>query len=737
MSKINTYGPEADAAALRAALQCGITPEKMHDFKKLVFKTFGIRGPHSYRRIKTALQIAGAIDILVETVAEHDDRDELSDFVVSFLNLHKRQEKLRDDDSLSLVESEGDFFSNEPQNQLQIIDCELKNCMLAEEQQLIKYFDLPQLSFAQLRHDFDYAHHLQFLNEIEDIKTLLFLGKQETGLLACKYLSAWITQELEEELDEDEYQALIGKMPVVYGSDIYRWHGTVPVSRRSFAGSISFEFRSQENQDMTDPWWTSYDEIPLVIIIEPDEFLGSDFIDKIKLLQETHRNVWIICEEYPHKEYQRAFRGRLGSLQQQIIDDIYWTLNYPVYKIEEPDIKSEYYQMVLKNAVARHAYQIAPEVNTVDLLERLKKYRNHKFCGNTTIIEMANKAVALKQDDTEGILYQNDFAFVGQSLIELYQNQSQELPQPAINAIDQMNKKVWGLKQVKSQIMETVNILKLRALREKEGLKTEGLATHNTCIFTGPPGVGKTEIAKHFAAILFEDNLLPGCNFLNINAAELKAPYVGHTAPKIAEIFESYDAIFLDEAYSLSASHNGQMDIFSQEALAQLCVELEKHAADKLVILAGYGGDLNDENNKMKHFLNANPGIASRITFHFNFPSYSPDQEMPEIFKLMAENAGWVLEEGWSSIVIDFFSERSKEENYGNAREGRRLLQQAITIRASRLDLSQGLPVNELNTLSCSDLKQAAFRILDAEKILKGRNRGSIGFKGNVAREFE
>ncbi len=213
MSKTSLYGPEADAAALRAALQCGITPEKMHDFKKLVFKTFGIRGPHSYRRIKTALQIAGAIDILVETVAEHDDRDELSDFVVSFLNLHKRQEKLRDDDSLSLVESEGDFFSNEPQNQLQIIDCELKNCMLAEEQQLIKYFELPQLSFAQLRHDFDYAHHLQFLNEIEDIKTLLFLGKQETGLLACKYLSAWITQELEEELDEDEYRDLIGKMP--------------------------------------------------------------------------------------------------------------------------------------------------------------------------------------------------------------------------------------------------------------------------------------------------------------------------------------------------------------------------------------------------------------------------------------------------------------------------------------------------------------------------------------------
>ncbi|MDD2620939.1 MAG: AAA family ATPase [Syntrophomonadaceae bacterium] len=260
-------------------------------------------------------------------------------------------------------------------------------------------------------------------------------------------------------------------------------------------------------------------------------------------------------------------------------------------------------------------------------------------------------------------------------------------------------------------------------------MKTEGLAPHNTCLFTGPPGVGKTEMAQCFADILFEENLLPGRKLLNINAAELKAPYVGHTASKVARLFEDNDAIFLDEAYSLAASYNGEMDIFSQEALAQLCVELEKHARDKLVILAGYGGDIKAENNKMRDFLRANPGISSRITFHFNFPSYSPDQEMLQIFGLMAENIGWVLEEGWCDIVVDFFTARSKEENYGNAREGRRLLEQAITIRASSLDFSKDLSDDELKKLSCDDLREAVARILEAENNLKVSFNNPIGFR--------
>lgn len=45
---------------------------------------------------------------------------------------------------------------------------------------------------------------------------------------------------------------------------------------------------------------------------------------------------------------------------------------------------------------------------------------------------------------------------------------------------------------------------------------------------------------------------------------------------------------------SMPSDNNGEIDSFSQEAIAQLIVELEKHGMDRLVMFAGYGGE-NDE----------------------------------------------------------------------------------------------------------------------------------------------
>ncbi|MDD2620938.1 MAG: hypothetical protein PHC92_09760 [Syntrophomonadaceae bacterium] len=230
---------------------------------------------------------------------------------------------------------------------------------------------------------------------------------------------------------------------------------------------MGLEYAAQREQNTQPPWWATYEEIPLIVIIESEWLLGSDLLEKLKLLEQTHRSIWIICmEDESPKNFPRPLMGRLGDHNNQgLVEDIYWTHNYPVFKIEEPHIESEYYQMVLKTAVARHGYEIAPEVDMVELLKTLKKRRGNRFSGNRTIIEMANKAVALKNKDAETVLNSEDFSFVGKSLTELWQNKSQEQMESPDNAVEQMNKKIWGLEQVKKQIMETVNILKLRERR--------------------------------------------------------------------------------------------------------------------------------------------------------------------------------------------------------------------------------------------------------------------------------
>lgn len=55
----------------------------------------------------------------------------------------------------------------------------------------------------------------------------------------------------------------------------------------------------------------------------------------------------------------------------------------------------------------------------------------------------------------------------------------------------------------------------------------------------------------------------------------------------------------------------------------------------------------------MKEFIDANPGIKSRINSTFYFPSYTAP-EMAEIFKKHVEMSGYELPEGWKEPVTAY-----------------------------------------------------------------------------------
>ena len=102
-----------------------------------------------------------------------------------------------------------------------------------------------------------------------------------------------------------------------------------------------------------------------------------------------------------------------------------------------------------------------------------------------------------------------------------------------------------------------------------------------------------------------------------------------------------------------------------------------------MIIFAGYGGDIHEKNNKMKRFLDENPGISSRITFTVHFSPYTA-KEMLDIFEALANNATFHLEKGWEDILLPFFEKRVKDENFGNGREARRLLEHTMAVAAER-----------------------------------------------------
>ena len=117
----------------------------------------------------------------------------------------------------------------------------------------------------------------------------------------------------------------------------------------------------------------------------------------------------------------------------------------------------------------------------------------------------------------------------------------------------------------------------------------------------------------------------------------------------------------------------------------------------------------------MKEFIDANPGIKSRINSTFYFPSYTAP-EMAEIFKKHVEMSGYELPKGWKEPIVDYFSTRVNDENFGNGREARALFEKVSVQMAKRImGNADGGPQNAITEKTA---KQCQIR--DREGAIRG-----------------
>ncbi len=265
-----------------------------------------------------------------------------------------------------------------------------------------------------------------------------------------------------------------------------------------------------------------------------------------------------------------------------------------------------------------------------------------------------------------------------------------------------------GLYDVKKQVTELVRMLEYSRARIRAGMRQGEY--HNVFMFLGAPGTAKTTVAKAFGRMLKEKKLLGRDRFISVSGSQLKAGYVGQTAGRVHSLFENYDIILIDEAYSLTAQNHGEMDIFAQEALAQLALELEEHSMDKVVIFAGYGGEnVKGKDNKMKEFMTANPGILSRINATIFFPSYTAE-EMVQITHKLAAEKGLSMTKAADGLIRDYFENRRKDRAFGNGREARSLVERAELKMAQHCDIS-AIQAGSRLKLSKRDIMEALAEI--------------------------
>ena len=234
-----------------------------------------------------------------------------------------------------------------------------------------------------------------------------------------------------------------------------------------------------------------------------------------------------------------------------------------------------------------------------------------------------------------------------------------------------------GLAPVKQQVNAMTDFLRVQTRRRVAGLKTADISHH--LVFKGPPGTGKTTVARLVGEIFVALGILPSGHVVETARQDLVAGYVGQTAIKTNAVIDTAvgGVLFVDEAYALAPAGSG--NDFGQEAIEVLLKRMEDERNQLVVIAAGYP-------DQMDRFLTSNPGLSSRFTRTIEFPNYTPS-ELVEIFVSMTAEIGYTMTPDVAEAVSEHIEAEyeQRDSSFGNARFVRHLVQDMIQRHATRL----------------------------------------------------
>jgi Holliday junction resolvasome RuvABC ATP-dependent DNA helicase subunit len=274
---------------------------------------------------------------------------------------------------------------------------------------------------------------------------------------------------------------------------------------------------------------------------------------------------------------------------------------------------------------------------------------------------------------------------------------SEPVPQHGDGPLAELHSLV-GLDSVKAEVTGLINLNRMAQRREQLGLPMPSVSRH--LVFAGPPGTGKTTVARLYGSVLAELGILREGHMIEVARADLVAQYIGATAIKTTEVFEKAlgGVLFIDEAYTLTSQSGGSGPDFGQEAVDTVMKLMEDHRSDIVVIVAGY-------TDQMTQFLASNPGMASRFTKTVEFPNYTVD-ELVTIVRGMAAKHYYELDDDVLGALHRFFDKTPKGKTFGNGRVARQLFESMISTQASRLAMTGGAD-NELSRFAVSDVPLA------------------------------
>ena len=394
---------------------------------------------------------------------------------------------------------------------------------------------------------------------------------------------------------------------------------------------------------------------------------GAQALEQLMKRMEDDRGKFVVIAAGYRQEMDNLFRINPG-----VRSRFSYFLNIDDYN---PDQLFEIMQVFAKEK--KYLFTKEAEELSLKMITELYNSREKDFANGRTMRQLFDK-ICSKQAER---LQKGDMsALTNEQLMTI---DVADIPYEAPKAVDyteclaKLNGLV-GLAGVKKEISNLAAFLNLQ-IRRGETNTFQG----KHYVFTGNPGTGKTTVARIMADVFRTLGILSRGQLIEADRAKLVAGYSGQTAIKTNQLIDSAmgGVLFIDEAYTLKSS---DQDSFGAEAIDTLLKRLEDDRGKFICIVAGYTDNMHD-------FIDTNPGLKSRFTQTIHFDDYTPD-ELTQIFINLATAKNFTVDEDTQG-AIHRQSEQlylRRDKNFGNAREARRIFDQAVEKQSQRL-------VNEMN----------------------------------------